>query len=137
MGEATEASDYIVVFSGVTQLIVVAERGGEQQRAILVGEILAVLERHVEEAAFLWLELIIIFAIDGRLGDRQGNVIRRELLGFVTEHVAGKLIEQDYGSERGQRIPGERIDGKLPFLRPELEEILLDAMVELGTAAPP
>ena len=94
MREAAEALDHIVVLLRKTEQIFVAERD-EQQPAPLVGNDFAVLEGHVEEAAFLRLQLVIELAVDRVPGDRQRQVIGRELLGEAAEHVARKLVEQD------------------------------------------
>ena len=47
--KAAEARDDVAVEPGIFDLLVVAELGEQQYPAILVGEFLAVLERHVEE----------------------------------------------------------------------------------------
>src|SRR5437870_1247827 len=64
-------------------------------------------------------------------------MIGRELVGMAAEHVARELVEQDHGGERGQGIVEEAADRKLALLRPQVEKLLLDPVVELGRAAPP
>ena len=136
--EAAEALDHVAVLLRIAELIFVAERGEQQHRAVLVVEILAVLERHVEEAALLRLELLV--EARGRpraLAIAERQMIGRELLGVAAEHVARELVEQDHAGERGQRVVEEGIDRELALLGPQLEEVLLDPLVELGPAAPP
>src|SRR5215210_5520900 len=48
--KAAEALDDVVMLLRVAEQIIVAERGEQGDRAPLVGEVLAMLERHVEEA---------------------------------------------------------------------------------------
>ena len=79
----------------------VAEAGELQDGAILIDEILAVLERHVEKAALLRFKVFIKTAIDRCPGDLQSQMVGRELLGIAAEHVARELVEQDDGGERG------------------------------------
>src|SRR5215218_1014169 len=57
-------------------------------------------------------------------------MVGRELLGIIAKHVARELVEQDHGRERGQRVGQESDDRKLALLRPQLQELLLDPMVE-------
>src|SRR5439155_20558321 len=119
------------------ELLAIAERGEEQDGAVLIGEILGVLEGQVEKSAFLRLQLLVELPVDRRSGDGEREMVRRELLRMPAEHVAGKLVEQDHPGERGQRIVEEALNRELALLGPELEEILLDPMVEIGAAAPP
>ena len=56
---------------------------------------------------------------------------------MAAEHVARKLVEQDDGRERGQRIGQEGSDRLLALLEPDLQETLLDSLVEHIAAAPP
>jgi hypothetical protein len=83
------------------------------------------------------MSLFVELLLDRSLGDRQCQLVGRELLGIATKHVAGELVEQDHAGERGQRIIEESVDRQLPLFGPQLEELLLDAVVELGRAVPP
>src|SRR4029078_57047 len=65
------------------------------------------------------------------------EVVGRELFCVPAEHVARKLIEENYCCQRRQGIGDNCFDRKLPFLSPELQESLLDAMIELGIVFPP
>ena len=131
MREAAKALDDVAVLLGIVELVIVAEVDEQQHRAVLVVEILAVLERHVEELALGRCELLVEALVDRSLGDRERQMIGRELLGMAAEHVARELVEQDHAGERGQRIAEEGFDRQLPLFDPELEEALLDLLVEL------
>src|SRR5688500_19376987 len=63
--KAAEALDDGVMLLRVAEEVIVAERREHSERAALVGKILAVLERHVEEAALGRLELVVEAAVDG------------------------------------------------------------------------
>ena len=67
-------------FPGIVQLARVAELGEQKHGLVLVGVVLAVLERHVEEAAFFRLQLLVEILVDGRLGDGKSQMIGRELV---------------------------------------------------------
>src|SRR5438105_4494001 len=56
---------------------------------------------------------------------------------MAAEHIAGELIEQDHGGERGQRIGEERVNRQLALLDPQFQEVLADSVVKLGPAVPP
>jgi len=116
------------VLPDVAELLLVAELGEQQHAPVLVGQILAVLERHVEEAALLGFEVLVEVFLQRSLGDRQGEVVRGELVGMSAEHVARELVEQDHGSERGQRVVDEAPNWKLALPGPEFEEAFLDAV---------
>src|SRR6185369_13801830 len=98
--------------------------------------ILAVLERHVEEPALAILKVFVEILVDSSLRKSECEVVGRELFCVPAEHVARKLIEENYCCQRRQGIGEKRFDRKLPFLSPELQESLLDAMIELGIVFP-
>src|SRR5881227_1060795 len=64
-------------------------------------------------------------------------MIRGELLGMLTEHVAWKLVEEDHACESRERVIEEAFDRKLALLRPKFEEALPDPVIDLRAAAPP
>ena len=76
MREAAERCDDVAMVLGVVELVVVAERREQQQRLVLVVEILAVLERHVEELSLARVELLVEAPGDRRLGDRRAPAHR-------------------------------------------------------------
>ena len=97
----------------------IAERGEQQQRLALVAQILAMLERHVEEAAPLRRHAVVIAALDRALGDGERQRIGRELIGMAAEHVARELVEQD---DRRERLVGraeEMLGDVLALLLPQ------------------
>ena len=47
------------------------------------------LERHVEEAAFFRLQLLVETLVDGRLGDGERQMIGRELVGLTANILRG------------------------------------------------
>src|SRR4051794_1441252 len=110
MRKPAEAFDHLAVLAGVAELLPVAELGEQQQRAILIGKALAVLERHVEKAALVRLELLVEAVINRAFGDRQGKMIGGKLVGGAAEHVARELVEQDDPGERAQRIIEKALD---------------------------
>src|SRR6476646_4928560 len=137
MREAAEALDDAAMVPGVLDLLVVAESGEQQKRAVLIGKILAVLERHVEELALLGRKLFLEALVDRAVRDRQRERIGRISVRVAAEHVARELVEQDHGGERRQRVGKERVRRKLALLGPELEEFLPDALIERFVPAPP
>src|SRR5688500_10879442 len=88
VGKAAEPLDDVMMQTSVAKLLGVAESGEQEQRLDLVLQCLAVLERHVEEAALLDAEPVVIAAVDRRPGDCQRHMIGRELVGMAPEHVA-------------------------------------------------
>ena len=110
MRKATEPIDDIAVLLGVTQPIIVPKRGEQQQRPILIPNVLAVLERHEEETAFCRLELVVEAFVYRDLGDCEREMIGRELVCIPCEHVARELVEQDHRRKRRQRVANERVD---------------------------
>ena len=102
--EAPEALDDVVMLLCEAEEVIVAKRGEELERPLLVRKALAVLERHVEEAALLAFQSIVEPAVDRAFRDRQREMIGRELLRMAAEHVAGELVEQDDGRQRRQRV---------------------------------
>src|SRR5215212_4378552 len=95
------------------------------------------LEGHVEETALLSLKLLVEALVDRSLGNPQGQMISRELLRMAAKHVARELVEQDHAGERRQGIRKEGFYRKLALLRPQLEEALPDAVVDVRAALPP
>ena len=119
--KAAEALDDVVMLRREAEQIVVAERGEQQQRAILVGEILAVLERHVEEAALAL----------ARAGRRSRGRPRRLAMASARWSVAncsawprnmlrGNWSNRITAGERGQRIAEKMVGRQLPLLRPQV-----------------
>src|SRR5687768_15831672 len=126
-----------MVLLRVAEQVIVAKRGEQDQRTALVGEIFAVLERHVEERPLGRLELIVEVPVDRDAGDAESQRVGRKLLGVATEHVARELVEQKNPGERGQRMIEEARDRKLALVRPQLEEAAANVVVELGVGLPP
>src|SRR6185437_4482330 len=135
--EAAEPLDDVAVVLGVTELMIVAKLGEQQHRAVLILELLAVHERHVEELAFIRRLLLVETAIDSSLRDCQSVGVSRVGVGVAAEHVARELVEQDDRREGGQGIGEEGVDRQLLHINPQLQEVALDPAVELGAPIPP
>ena len=137
MGEASETFDDVVMLSRISEQVIIAERGEELHRPFLIRKMFAVFERHVEEAAFRRLKLIVEAPVDGLPGNRERQMVGRELVGVGPKHVAWKLVEQDDAREGSQRIVEEAFGRELALQFPEREEAFADVFVEDGIGLPP
>ena len=125
--EAAEARDDVVVLAWRSRAARSSPSSvNSSNDAVLVVEILAVLERHVEEPRSRGSSSSSKPLVDRRLGDRQREVIGRELVGVTAEHVARELVEQDHRRERGQRIGEEASTGSWRFSVHSLRNSLAD-----------
>src|SRR5579862_16388 len=105
MRKAAEAADDFEVMLGV--LDVTGHRGNlrgepvkEPRRFLLVGEILAVLKRHIDERPLDRGQRQVESARDRVFGRRARLGVGREGARMAAEHVARKLIEQKNQSQR-------------------------------------
>ena len=75
----------------------VVQSGGleQRQRALLIGEPLAVRERQIQELLLLGRQASIEAPLDRSLGDVEGLVVGGEGPWRAAKHVARHLIEQD------------------------------------------
>jgi hypothetical protein len=96
--ETPVSGDQVAMNMRVLQLLGIAKGGEQQQGAILIAELLTVLERHVEETAFARLKFSVETSVNRALGDCQCELISRELIGVAAKHVTRQLIEQDDAS---------------------------------------
>src|SRR5579884_1076796 len=105
--KAAELLDDVVVDLRPMNHVLVLHRPEQLQAFFLVGEILTVLERHVEETAQSVRHLLVEAALDRARGYRPRLRIVRESARRAAKHVAGKLIEQEYEGKRafGVRLP--------------------------------
>src|SRR5690606_30927593 len=86
---------------------------------LLVGQVLAVLERQIEEDAPLGRKLEIEAAADRAARHRQGAGVAREGGRRVAEHVARELVEQDDERQRAFGRVGPGLAGAFGGLPPE------------------
>src|SRR4029079_3060937 len=100
----------------------------------LLGEILRVDKRHVEERPMHWMELEVVAAGDRLAGDGTRAGIHRKRCGLVAMHVPGELVEQDDEGERALRRGSPRVE--LPALRRRERgaEALGDLAIDLRAA---
>ena len=101
MREAAEAGDDGVVVLGPAVVRLAVHPGLEQfDLAVLIGEILGMLEWQVEEPADITLDLPVVPGFQRAAGDHPRQRIGGEGMPRAPEHIARKLVQQD---EQGQR----------------------------------
>src|SRR5262249_42171578 len=103
MREATEAADDAGVLLGIFQEFVRAGAARELDAVLLVGELLRMHERQIEELPRIMRHLLVEPAREGarRNSTRQGIVLVGA--GVAAEHVARELVEYDDERERPLR----------------------------------
>ena len=121
-------------FLAKSSMFVVAERGEQQHRALLVVQLLAVLERHVEEDTLARPELLVEAALDRRLGDRERELVGRELVGMPRNMLRGNWSNRITPASAVSGSVENCSTGSWRFLPPELGEMLLDPW---SSSAPP
>ena len=106
--EAAEALDDLEMRQAVADIVrILAARAQEFETAILVVQVLAVLERQVEENALVEIgEFQVEVAIDRPGGDGAGGPVGREGAGGAAKEIARKLVERE--DEPGSVVPGWR-----------------------------
>ena len=82
---------------------------GDVLTVVLVVELLAMLERHVEDAALAWGEGLVQTSRNCTLDDLQGKQVGAELVGMTSQHVARKLVKQHHGRKRGAGVAQELV----------------------------
>src|SRR5690606_32977715 len=104
---------------GVTGVFIVAEWREQLDGALLIPQILAVLEREVHERAAVLVKDLIEPALDSPTGNLEGFVVRCERSRSPAEHVSRELIEQDDRRQRASwaRQRGLRRLARNPFMQ--------------------
>ena len=131
MREAAKAGDDGTVPLGVVELRGIAEVGHRDARALLVGQILAVLERQVEKQTAVGRQARMETGGDGRYGNPAGRRVAGKGAGRAAPGVAGKLVEQDaqrHGAVRRaspvvERAGSRGLDGAAEAARDQRVEI--------------
>jgi hypothetical protein len=138
MGKPSEARDHLPMPQRVVRkarkLGFVRPLGEEKRALILIGKILAVFERKIEEGAGDWRYIPVEAAGNRFAGRRQGEGVGPEGGRRTAKHVARKLIDENHEREAAQRTlapfveltpegraikgekPGEdfRVEGRIP-----------------------
>src|SRR3546814_504212 len=94
------------------------------------------LEGHVEKPAFGLAHPPVIVPLDGRLGNRQRQMVGREAVGVIAKHVARELVEQDHRRQRFPRGAEEALSRLGALLPPKVLEPLADERVEAVVPPP-
>src|SRR5687768_10398594 len=121
----------------IFEVLGIAQGGEQEQRLALVGQLLAMLEGHVKEAAPFLRHAVVIAARDRFPGYGQSEMIGGELVRMAPEHVARELVEQDHGGERGLGVTGEIIGLAAALPRPFDREALAYLFVQRRVLPPP
>lgn len=104
MREAAEAGDDAVMMLGPAVGRATFHPGLEQfQLPDLVGEVLGMLQRQIEEAADVALDLQVVPGLQRPPGDRPRQRIGGEGVACAPEHIARKLVQQDQQGQRAFR----------------------------------
>src|SRR3990167_3688816 len=69
----------------------------------LIGQVLGMFERHVDEPALDGIELLVVGRRDSLAGEAQGERIAGERCGRIPVDAARKLVERDDGGEPATR----------------------------------
>jgi hypothetical protein len=101
--EAAEAGDHAVVADGERPAVARSEPRVDREAAALVGDALAVHQRHRQELA-LRRDSARSQPRAARPGDRAGERSLAKARGVAAIEVARQLVEQQHRGERGQRI---------------------------------
>src|SRR5579862_724177 len=141
MREAAEAPDHGLVLLGplreALRLRKRLERLHAVDRVALVVEVLAVLERHVEEHSLARHELRLVAPRD-RLAATLARVgILRERARIVAEEVSRELVEDDHEGQHRGRVASPGFDLAARGLGVQLAESVADLRVELFILAEP
>src|SRR5688572_11175905 len=103
VGEAAELLDHVAMQDRVAQDLGIgrAALAAKLDRAVLVVEVFAMLERQIEEKALLLvLEMEIEAAVDGPIGDEARLGVGGERTRRAAKHVARELIEAQQQRQR-------------------------------------
>ena len=103
VGKAPEAANDVGMDLGVFFAFGIAGVAAQRDAALLVGEILRVHQRQIEEALLRQSEQPVGAPRDRRFGNRARRRIGCERARVAAEQVAGKLIEQDEERQRAVR----------------------------------
>src|SRR5262249_8593330 len=120
MGKPPEPADDVGMNLGMFDGLLVARLAAQRDAALLVGQILGVHERQMEEAPLGKRKWPVDPPRDRPLGDRARLGVGRIGARVTPEQVAGKLIEQDEKRKRSlrRRLPiaepagGRRLVGR-------------------------
>src|SRR3990172_2043474 len=103
--EAAETANDLAMALRVRQ-IRLAQAAYQCHRALLIGEVLGMGERQIEELCQAEVVHLIMPSIDGRIGDQPRMTVGRIHACRAAEGVAGKLIEQDDERQCAVGAPG-------------------------------
>lgn len=104
MREAAKAGDDAMMMLGPAVVGLAVHSGLEQfDLAVLVREILRMLERQVEKPADVALDLQVVPGLQRPIGDHPRQRIGGEGVARAPEHIARILVEQDQQGQRAFR----------------------------------
>jgi hypothetical protein len=103
MREPSEAADDVGMVFGIARELIVAVAVRELHAALLIGPILRVHERQIEELTLRPGDLLIEAARKRTIGRAPGRRVGRIGARLAAEHIARELIEHDDERERALR----------------------------------
>jgi hypothetical protein len=110
VGKAAEAFNDFPVPDGVGKHIQMRmflfQLPEQRDGPLLVRQIFAVHERHVDEHALDWEKVLVKTSLDEMIGDFAGERVSGEGAGVTTKHVAWELVKkQDECQATARRLP--------------------------------
>ncbi len=135
--KSTEARNNVPVGNGIAQVVLIAQIREQGNGAVLISQVFAVLEWHIQKYTLLKVKALVEALIQGLRRHSSGHIVRGKSTRVVPEYIAGELINED---DKGQRavcafLPRPQIAGL--SLSNKIAESLADCSVDMVTAPEP